>query len=158
MDPISEYIAVALASAFKFVGGPLAGMAMGLTWLETTVCSTVGMMLTVLLITYGSSLFRRLSALRGFPRVKGWAHAPKWFFKSPKQFSKTTRLAVKVKNRLGLWGVAFLTPFLFTPVLGTFIALSFRFPKHEIVQKMLVCGLLAGFLQTMVIHYLKVLF
>lgn len=164
MDPVSEYIAVALASTFKFVGGPVAGMAMGLSWLETTVCSTAGMMLTVFLITYGSNLTKRFSSLGWFQRMVTYLRgiAPlrriKNMLRPPKLFSKTTRLAVKVKNRLGLWGVAFLTPFLFTPILGTFIALSFRFPKREILQKMLVCGLLAGFLQTAAIHYIKVLF
>lgn len=164
MDPVSEYIAVALASTFKFVGGPVAGMAMGLSWLETTVCSTAGMMLTVFLITYGSSLLKRFSTFRWFRHIstffKGMSRLQwvKRLFGPRKLFSKTTRLAVKVKSSLGLWGVAFLTPFLFTPILGTFIALSFRFPKREILQKMLVCGLVAGFLQTVAVHYIKFLF
>lgn len=164
MDPVSEYIAVALASTFKFVGGPVAGIAMGLSWLETTLCSAAGMMLTVFLITYGSNLLKRVSSFAwfqqmiGFMRNLGISSRVKKLFKPRKIFSRTTRLAVRVKSRLGLWGVAFLTPFLFTPILGTFIALSFRFPKREILQKMLVCGLLAGFLQTVAIHYIKVLF
>lgn len=161
MDPISEYIAVALASTFKFVGGPVAGIAMGLSWLETTLCSAAGMMVTVFLITYGSNLLKRFSSFRwliNFIRGLGSFGWVKRLFKPRKIFSRTTRLAVTVKSRLGLWGVAFLTPFLFTPILGTFIALSFRFPKREILEKMLVCGLVAGFLQTVAIHYLKVLF
>lgn len=163
MDPVSEYIAVALASTFKFVGGPVAGMAMGLSLLETTLCSAAGMMLTVFLITYGSNLLKRLSSFRWFINfirsLSSLSWVKKIFGKKPRKvFSKTTRLAVTVKSRLGLWGVAFLTPFLFTPILGTFIALSFRFPKREILEKMLVCGLVAGFLQTVAIHYIKVLF
>ena len=164
MDPVSEYIAVALASTFKFVGGPVAGIAMGLSWLETTLCSAAGMMFSGFLLTSCSNLLQRVFSFRGFqpltPFVRGLAISSrvKKLFKPRKIFSRTTRLAVKVKSRLGLWGVAFLTPFLFTPILGTFIALSFRFPKREILQKMLVCGLLAGFLQTVAIHYLKVLF
>jgi len=166
MDPVSEYIAVALASSFKFVGGPVAGMAMGLSLLETALCSAAGMMLTVFLITYGSNLLKRLSATRWFTKIAAFfhrvAHSPQirriFGKRSRKVFSRTTRLAVKIKSSLGLWGVALLTPFLFTPVLGTFLALSFRFPKREILEKMLVCGLLAGFLQTIAIHYLKVLF
>lgn len=158
MDPVSEYIAVALASTFKFVGGPVAGIAMGLSWLETTLCSAAGMMFTVFLITYGSNLLKRFRWFSRFVhnlRNTAWV---KRLTRPRKIFSKTTRLAVKVKSRLGLWGVAFLTPFLFTPILGTFIALSFRFPRREILQKMLVCGLLAGFLQTLAVYYIKVLF
>lgn len=166
MDPVSEYIAVALASTFKFVGGPVAGIAMGLSLVETAVCSAAGMMLTVFLITYGSNLVKRFSTFAWFQRMTGFfrhlgdsSWLKKIFRRRPRKlFSKTTRLAVTVKGRLGLWGVAFLTPFLFTPILGTFIALSFRVPKREILQKMLVCGLLAGFLQTVAIHFIKVLF
>ena len=164
MNPIAEYIAVALASTFKFVGGPVAGIAMGLSWVETAVCSTIGMMVTVLLIVYGSGMIKRACSFQWFQKLVTSVKALRsfrWFknlFRPRKLFSKTTRMAVKVKNRLGLWGVAFLTPFLFTPILGTFIALSFRFPKREILHKMLVCALLAGFLQTAAIHYLRVLF
>lgn len=141
MSTISEYIGVALASTIKFAGGPLAGVLMQLSWLETTISSTMGMMFTVLVITYGSGLVNKLTT--------------PFFTKSPKKvFKKSTRLAVKVKQKLGLWGVAFLTPFLFTPILGTFIAISFRYPKAEIVQKMLICGLIAGFLQTIAFHFL----
>ena len=141
MSTISEYIGVALASTVKFAGGPLAGVLMQLSWLETTISSTIGMMFTVLVITYGSSLVEKITS--------------RFFSKSPKKiFKKSTRLAVKVKQKLGLWGVAFLTPFLFTPILGTFIALSFRYPKAQIVQKMLICALIAGFLQTLAFHFL----
>lgn len=145
MDTISEYIAVALASTIKFVGGPIAGVALGLSWTETAVSSAIGMMITVAFITFGSSVLGNLSS--------------RFYKNKPKRiFTKTTRLAVKVKKKLGLWGVAFLTPFLFTPILGTFIALSFRYSKWEIIQKMLVCALVAGFLQTLAFHYVKEIF
>jgi hypothetical protein len=145
MSTISEYIGVALASTIKFAGGPLAGVVMQLSWLETTISSTVGMMFTVLLITYGSNFVEKITS--------------PFFSKSPKKvFKKSTRIAVKVKQKLGLWGVAFLTPFLFTPILGTFIALSFRYPKAQIAQKMLICGLVAGFIQTLAFHFLGGIF
>ncbi|ADQ18566.1 hypothetical protein [Leadbetterella byssophila] len=154
MDPISEYIAVALAATFKFVGGPVAGIALGMSLIETTLCSAAGMMLTVFLITYGNNWLRtskfgeRLRAIFGFTSLK----------KKRRVFTRMNRLAVKVKARLGLWGVALLTPFLFTPVLGTFLALKFRFPKNEILQKMLICGLVAGLIQTLALHYLRIIF
>jgi hypothetical protein len=72
-----------------------------------------------------------------------------------KIFSKTTRYAVKVKSSLGLWGVALLTPFLFTPILGSFLALAFKYKKSEIIVKMAICGILAGYIQTAALFYLK---
>ncbi len=158
MDPIAEYLAVALASTFKFVGGPVAGISLGLSLLETTLCSAAGMMLTVFLITYGNSWGRKLFHS---PLFRGWRQS-RWGKrmapKERKRFTRMNRLGVKVKSKLGLWGLALLTPFLFTPILGTFLAIRFRFPKREILQKMLICGLVAGFIQTVAIHYLRLLF
>lgn len=152
---MTEYIAVALASTFKFVGGPVAGISLGLSLLETTLCSAAGMMLTVFLITYGNTWGRTLLNSSLFARWRGSAWlAPK----ERKRFTRMNRLGVKVKSKLGLWGLALLTPFLFTPILGTFLALRFRFPKNEILQKMLICGLVAGFIQTLAINYLRFLF
>lgn len=147
MGEFLEYMAVALASTIKFVGGPIAGVGLGMNLIETTLSSAMGMMFTVLIITYGSSFLAKLRTV---------------FFKKSKEprkvFNKTTRLAIKVKQKLGLWGVAFLTPFLFTPILGTFIAISFRYPKTQIVQRMLVCAIVAGFIQTVAFHYINKLF
>ncbi len=145
MSTILEYITVALASTIKFVGGPLAGLAFGMNWLETAVSSAMGMMFTVLIITYSSSFVEKI-------------YNKLFKKKSRKVFSRSTRFAIRVKQKLGLWGVAFLTPFLFTPILGTFLALSFRYPKSEIVQKMLVCGLIAGLLQTIAFQLVKDIF
>ena len=145
MLKISEYIAVAFAATIKFVGGPLAGVAFKLTWWETTIFSAIGMMVTVFLVVYGGDILSNL-----IKRFRG---------KKPKKiFTRTTRMAVRVKLKLGLWGIAILTPFIFTPILGSFLALHFRFNKVEILWKMFVCALFAGFVQFLAFFYLKELF
>jgi uncharacterized membrane protein len=158
MDPISEYIAVALASTFKFVGGPVAGISLGLSLIETTLCSAAGMMVTVFLITYGNTFGGKLLDSSLMRKWKESSLFKRWAPKERKRFTRMNRLGVKVKSKLGLWGLAFLTPFLFTPILGTFLALRFRFPINEILSKMLICGLVAGFIQTLAINYLRFLF
>lgn len=145
MKPILEYIGVALASTIKFMGGPIAGLNLGLTWQETAISSAIGMMFTVVIITYGQSLLNLIPKSFSNPKKK-------------KIFNRQTRFAVKVKNKLGLWGVAILTPFLFTPVLGTFIAIAFKYPKSEIISKMLVCSLIAGVIQSLVFYYVISMF
>ncbi len=47
-----KYISVALASTLKFFGGPITGVILNLTWIETAVCSIAGMMFSVLIVTY----------------------------------------------------------------------------------------------------------
>jgi hypothetical protein len=99
-------------------------------------------MFTVFLVVYGGDIITKLIA-----RFRG--HKPK------KIFSRTTRIAIRVKKKLGLWGIALLTPFIFTPILGSFLALHFRFNKVEILWKMLLCGLFAGAIQTWFFYFVK---
>lgn len=142
VSKFSTYIAIALASTIKFVGGPIAGIAFKENWIMVSICSTIGMMISVsAVLFFGDKLISLGSKL--FPN------------KNRKIFTRTNRWAVKVKKSLGLWGIAFLTPFLFTPILGSFIALSFKFPKSQIFVRMLICGLVAGYLQTAGLFYLK---
>ncbi|MCU0325821.1 MAG: hypothetical protein MUF45_11305 [Spirosomaceae bacterium] len=85
------YFATITASMIKFVAGPLVG--------ETTICTVIGMMLTVVILMFFGVFIGK-------------------FFKSnkpKKKFTKTNRLAVKVRSKFGLIGVAGLTPLLFTP-------------------------------------------
>jgi hypothetical protein len=55
-----KYLSVALASTLKFFGGPIAGVMLKLTWIETALCSAVGMMFTVFVLTYLGGAIRNL--------------------------------------------------------------------------------------------------
>ena len=154
MNILSEYFAVALASTIKFAAGPILGVAMGLSWLETTLSSAFGMMATVIVIIYGSDFVNKTIEWSLARLYKVFPNMDKG--KKPKKlFTRKNRIAVKVKVKLGLWGLAFLTPFLFTPIIGTILAISFKYSKLEILTKMLVCSLVAGFIQTIVFEFLK---
>jgi hypothetical protein len=142
MKIIYTYIGIVLASTVKFVGGPIAGLALQANWHIIAFCSTLGMMLSVVGVLYfGPYLLKLID----------------WFRRGKKKvvFSKTSRYAVKVKNKLGLWGIALLTPFLFTPIVGSLIAISFKFNKSEILWKMALCGIFAGYVQIALLYYLK---
>ncbi|MBK9511937.1 MAG: hypothetical protein IPO04_22170 [Cytophagaceae bacterium] len=137
---LAEYITVAIAATLKFVGGPIAGAALQLKWWETTLSSAIGLMITVFTVIYGGEIIKKI--VKSFRKDK------------PRRiFTKPNRLAIKVKNKLGLWGIAILTPFIFTPLLGSYLALSFRFNKVEIMWKMLISGLFAGLIQTLFFQY-----
>ena len=137
---LAEYITVAIAATLKFVGGPIAGATLQLKWWETTLSSAIGLMITVFTVIYGVEIIKKI--VKSFRKDK------------PRRiFTKPNRLAIKVKNKLGLWGIAILTPFIFTPLLGSYLALSFRFNKVEIMWKMLISGLFAGLIQTLFFQY-----
>lgn len=122
----AKYISVALASMLKFIGGPLAGLALKLSWHETAVCSAIGMMASVFLVLFAGTA---ISQIQGRYRKA-----------APRLFTKRTRLAVRIWQRSGLAGIALLTPILLTPIGGTALALSFRVTTPRIVVAMLMSG------------------
>lgn len=136
----ARYISVILASMLKFVGGPLTGLALELTWLETAICTTIGMMLSVVAITYAGAVLQAL--LNRYRPQK------------PKRFTKRTRLAVRIWKRFGMAGIAFLTPLLLTPIGGTVLAVSFRVSRGQLLLYMLVSAALWAIVQTLALYQL----
>lgn len=142
--PWAKYISVVLASMLKFVAGPLAGIALSLTWWETAICTVVGMMLSVVIFVFlGTAIQQLISRYRK---------------KKPRLFSKRTRLAVKVWKKSGMTGIAILTPLLFTPIGGTLIAVSFKVPRLTIILQMLLWGVVLGVIITFAVYQFRDLF
>lgn len=143
---VAKYISVILASMIKFFGGPITGWALKITWIETAICSVIGMMVTVTLVTFFgnyigqffSNIFRRKT--------------------KKKVFTKSNRLAIKVRRRFGLIGISFLTPILFSPILGAILAIAFRYQKKEIILNMLLSACVWGIIQSLFLYYLRDIF
>lgn len=123
LEKAIQYVTVILVSSVKFGFAPLLGKAFSLTNLEIIILMVIGMMLTVILLT---TLLGDL--FYGFLK--------RTLFKNSKTFSPKTRNIVRVWNKRGLIGVAFLTPVLFSPVGGALIAISFGEQKKKIILYM----------------------
>ena len=135
--PFGKYFTVISLTALKFFNGPIAGIVMDLTWYETAVCSIIGMMLMVTLMSFlGKQIQLWISNYR---KTK------------PKLFSKRSRFAVKIWLKLGIWGIACFTPLFFTPIGGTLLALSFKVPIPKILFSMLVFAVFWGVILTFAI-------
>lgn len=141
--PFGKYITVILATAIKFFNGPIAGLLLNLSWFETAVCSIIGMMGMVVLVSF---LGRELQGLIG-----------KYRKTKPKLFSKRSRFAVKIWKKLGIWGIACFTPLFFTPIGGTLLALSFKVPIPKILMTMLAFAVFWGFLFSFLIFQMSAL-
>jgi uncharacterized membrane protein len=139
--PFKKYIAVILATTIKFFGGQITGLFIGLTWWETAICSVIGMMITVTIVSFLGKGIQRLIA--------------KYQTKKPKLFSKRSRFAVKLWLRLGIWGIACFTPLFFTPIGGTLLALSFKVPIPKILFSMLVFAVFWGIILTFAIFQIS---
>ncbi|ACT95039.1 conserved hypothetical protein [Dyadobacter fermentans DSM 18053] len=133
-----KYLSVALASTLKFFGGPIAGVVLKLTWWETALCSAVGMMFTVFVLTYLGGAIRNL--------IQKKRKSP------PKRFTRTNRIAVNIWRKFGIVGIAFLTPPLFTPLFGPILAVAFRVPKASIFMWMSASALVWGLAISYIAH------
>ncbi len=112
MELIVKWLSVLLVSSLKFVAGPLLGKGYGLPWWQTSIFTFIGMMLSVI-------IFSTIARAFFYKYVKGV------FFKNEKKFSPAKRRIVKVWQKFGIRGVAFLTPILLTPIGGAIVASSF---------------------------------
>ncbi|WP_299247344.1 hypothetical protein [uncultured Cytophaga sp.] len=123
LEKLIPYITVILSSSFRYALGPVMGKAFSLSNIEIVILMIVGMMLTIILLT---TLLGDL--FYGFLK--------KTIFRNAKIFSPKTRNIVRVWNKRGLIGIAFLTPILFSPVGGGLIAVSFGEDKKKIILYM----------------------
>jgi len=137
-----KYISVYLLSTVKFFGGPLAGVAMGLSFVETYGLTVAGMMTSVVLFSVIGNAVHQRYVLRQRAKNK-------------KMFNKKNRRIVKVFRRFGMSGIAFLTPILLTPIVGTVLATVLGVSKKRIVLHMLWSAIFWGFTLTLTLYKLS---
>ena len=101
-----QYLTVFFLSCFKFIFGPTLGTAYGFSAPVTALLTTLGMMTTVFVLTFAGEKIRA----RIMGRKKG-----------KKVFTKRNRRFVYIWKKYGLFGVAFLTPIIFSPIFGTLL-------------------------------------
>lgn len=135
------YLITFLTSSVKFIFGPASGFLMGLRFWELFFLSVAGMMSSVTLITF-FGLWLRARWRRFF-----------WKKRRPRRFSRRTRQTVRIWRYYGIWGVALLTPVIFSPVVGTMIAVSFGERKERILFHMAWSAILWAAILSFIFHY-----
>jgi len=125
---IVKYVPVYLGSMLKFIAGPTAGMAMGLSLAETVLFTTLGMMTSVVVFTmFGSSI--RNWYLKKYPNA------------NRKIFTKKNRRFITLWKKYGVIGVSVLTPVLFSPIGGTLLITYVGAPKKQVYFYMLLSSI-----------------
>lgn len=137
-----KYISVFLLSMVKFFGGPLAGISMGLSFGATFALTVVGMMTSVFIFS-------------GIGCVLS-----KWYIEQQRQkkkpvFNKKSRNIVKIWQRFGIKGIAFLTPVLLSPIIGTIVATVLGVPQRRIMVHMLWSAVFWGLTMTFLVSQLS---
>ncbi|MDN3205105.1 hypothetical protein [Algoriphagus sediminis] len=106
---------------FKFISGPLLGSLAGYGVGKTILVTVTGTMSSVFVFTFVGQYLKKL-----------WNH----YFPKPK-FTKRNRDIIKIWNKFGQLGIAFLTPLILTPIGGTLILVSFGTKRRRIYFHML---------------------
>ncbi len=120
---IGKYLSVYFTSMLKFIGGPTLGAAIGLTFFETFAATVLGMMTTVIIVSFFG------------PGLRRWLNNT--LKRDQKVFSKRNRKFVTYWKKYGLFGISFLTPILFSPILGALLVNAFGESKARILGYML---------------------
>ena len=135
-----KWVLVLVLSMFKFILGPSIGYAEKLPWITTAIFTALGMMTSVVIFSFMGTELRN----KFFKRVNR---------KKKPIFRKRTRRMVRIWQKYGMQGVAFLTPLLLTPIGGTIIAISFGASKRKIIFYMLPNAIFWAFTLTYLYYY-----
>ncbi|MBD1398519.1 small multi-drug export protein [Pontibacter sp. JH31] len=137
-------MSVYLISMVKFIGGPLAGISLGLSYLETVLFTVAGMMTSVVIFSFVGR-----AASRWYSQYRRDRQKP--------VFGRRSRRIVRIWRKFGVIGVAFFTPLVLTPVFGTIVAAVFGVPRRQILLHMLWSAVFWGLVLTfMVFRFQKV--
>lgn len=135
---LGKLLSIIIASTIKFIGGPLTGAALGMPWVQTALGTALGMMLSVVVVTFAGNAIQSV--------------IDRYRSRKPRRFTTRTRRAVRVWKRFGMTGIAFLTPLILTPIGGTAIAVSFRVGRLRLLTHMLVSAAFWAVLQTLLLY------
>jgi len=137
---IFKLVQIILISAIKFLFAPLISLQMGFNYVQTIIYTTIGGILGVFFFFFLSNtivnLYKRyldmhVKAFFSKFRKEKTNNAPV-LVKTKKKFTKKNRFIIFLKSKLGMIGIAFLTPTILSIPFGTFLANKY-FPNKKTV-------------------------
>ncbi len=131
-----KYIIVFLISMFKFIGGPAFGTAYDLNLIGIVIMSVLGMMTTVIIISFFGM------------KLRDWIQKKYNYKRKRKTFSKRNRRIVKIWRGYGEFGVSFFTPILFSPIIGTLLVTTLGGKRNRVITYMLISAIFWAFALT----------
>lgn len=133
MKEFLEILTVFALSTVKFgFGGVLVAVTAGFSFMKAfTVTVGGGIVGTVIFTNISDFLFRR--ARKAAEKRRLQTHKP-----PPKKFTRINKLVIITKKKLGLWGLALLTPSLLSLPVGIILAVRYFKKKQRIMQVMIV--------------------
>lgn len=134
---IFKLVQIILISAIKFLFAPLIALEMGFNYIQTIIYTTIGGILGVFFFFFLSNIIIRLYKKHlDIPIKKFFSRFRKTkklvIVKTKRKFTRKNKFIIFLKSKLGMLGLAFLTPTILSIPLGTFLANKY-FPNKKTI-------------------------
>jgi hypothetical protein len=134
-----KYIGFFGFSMIKFLFTPFGGPKAGLSFVETYIVCVAGALLSAAIFYFSSEFFliRAHKKRKELIRKSIETGIP---LKQKKKFTKTNKLIVRIKHKLGIIGVAFYAPLFLSIPIGTIITAKF-YGKEKRTFPLIILGI-----------------
>jgi len=134
-----KYIGFFGFSMIKFLFTPFGGPKAGLSFIETYIVCVAGALLSATIFFFSSEYFlKRAHKKRKDLILKSIESGIP--LKQKKKFTKTNKLIVRIKHKLGIIGVAFYAPLFLSIPIGTIITAKF-YGKEKRTFPLIILGI-----------------
>lgn len=149
-EDLWKIISVFLLSAIKFgLGGVPAAVFAKFSFFKSITITCAGGITGTIVFTYISDWI-----IKGYRKAKEKIRELKTEKKTKRKFTTTNRIIVKVKQKLGLIGIAIITPLILSIPLGCFIAVRYYENKQRVITYMSVSIIICATVLYLFYNYL----
>lgn len=134
----AKALSIVFSSALKFFLGPIVGRSVNMEWYYTALFTAIGMMLSVVIVSYLGTYLR------------DWIASKR--DKNKKIFTPSRRKIISIWKKFGIAGVAAITPLLLTPIGGSVVAVGFGVPPKTIIVYMSLAAIFWGIVLTLLVY------
>ena len=158
-EEVTQWLKIAevtLIASVKFLLAPFEAERQGMGFWEAFLVTTGGGIMGIFVFYYAGSI---ISAWwkRNIAKMKAFCmRRPITDFTGENQrvFTRTNKLIIRVKNKFGLAGVAFVTPCLISIPIGTLVAVTIYRKRKPVILYLLISLILWSFFLNWLAQYL----
>lgn len=150
----SGYITLASVATIKFMFSAIPGPAMGLNYFETVGSISFGAIVSAAFFYFSSEFFMNRAREKKL-KVHLEAEANGLPYARKKTFSRVNKAIVKLKLRLGKFGICFWAPFFLSVPVGSIVAAKF-YGKYSFTFLFILTGIILNAFLTSFIVYVFV--
>ena len=123
-------LTVFFTATVKFMFAPFAGNGMGLPFWETFLAAFAGGTFGSAVFYFFSELMMSISHKRKVKKLEEMERIGITILEK-KKFSKTNKFIIRIKHKLGIYGICFWAPFFLSVPIGSIIAAKFYGKLHK---------------------------